>query len=419
MIRLRESFIKKVNKDSKFLEKFLNKWKKLVSIFNQRIKECEKANLSKLSDKNLMDLYNKFYQAYIDEYSIAIGLQDPFSMHADKFMKPLLEKILKKQGKENKINEYYAILTSPVVESFIAAEFRGRLKILKEINKKSSRVNKLLEEHSKRFFWIENNYAKVKVLDKKYFSEKIKKEMEMDINPDEEIKKMDNQLEKIKEDKKKLIKEFKNLIKITEVFAYMQDERKKYVLLSNHYQKKFLDETGRRLNLTEREMNYTVFPELKEMLLGRKIDRKKLAERYKHCLCIQTLDGYEVLEGKDADKIYDKIFNPNIKTKEIKGTCASRGKAEGIVRIIKKTHDLINVDKGDILVTSMTRPEMVTAMEKAAAIVTDEGGITCHAAIVSRELGIPCIIGAKIATKILKDGDLVEVDANKGIVRKI
>ena len=67
----------------------------------------------------------------------------------------------------------------------------------------------------------------------------------------------------------------------------------------------------------------------------------------------------------------------------------------------------------------MTRPEMVVAMKKATAIVTDEGGVTCHAAVVSRELNIPCIIGTRNATKFLKDGDKVEVDANKGIVKKI
>ena len=67
----------------------------------------------------------------------------------------------------------------------------------------------------------------------------------------------------------------------------------------------------------------------------------------------------------------------------------------------------------------MTDPRYVPAMKKAAAIVTDEGGITCHAAIVSRELKKPCIIGTKIATKVLKDGDEVEVDAEKGVVKKI
>jgi len=71
------------------------------------------------------------------------------------------------------------------------------------------------------------------------------------------------------------------------------------------------------------------------------------------------------------------------------------------------------------MVACMTKPEFVPAMKKAIAIITDEGGLTCHAAIISRELGIPCVIGTKVATKILKDGMEVEVDADKGIVKII
>ena len=67
----------------------------------------------------------------------------------------------------------------------------------------------------------------------------------------------------------------------------------------------------------------------------------------------------------------------------------------------------------------MTRPEFVPIMKKAAAIVTDEGGITCHAAIISRELGVPCVVGTKIATKVLKDNDFVEIRATHGLVRKL
>jgi pyruvate,water dikinase len=89
---------------------------------------------------------------------------------------------------------------------------------------------------------------------------------------------------------------------------------------------------------------------------------------------------------------------------------------QGTVRVIFDPRDNKGFKNGDILVTSMTRPEFVPLMKLAGAVVTNEGGITCHAAIVSRELKIPCIIGTKIATQVLKDGDLVEVDADKGIV---
>ena len=81
--------------------------------------------------------------------------------------------------------------------------------------------------------------------------------------------------------------------------------------------------------------------------------------------------------------------------------------------------DTVEINEGDILVTGMTNPQIIPMLKKASAIVTDEGGIICHAAIISRELKKPCIVGTKNATQILKDGDLVEVDANNGIVRII
>ncbi len=102
---------------------------------------------------------------------------------------------------------------------------------------------------------------------------------------------------------------------------------------------------------------------------------------------------------------------------QIKGNVGSKGFAQGKVKIVIDIQaDWNKMEEGDILVTGMTRPEFVPLMKMASAIVTDEGGITCHAAIVSREMKKPCIIGTKNATKILNDGDLIEVDANKGIV---
>ncbi len=99
-----------------------------------------------------------------------------------------------------------------------------------------------------------------------------------------------------------------------------------------------------------------------------------------------------------------------------KGLPASPGLGRGKVKLIKDISEINLVKEGDILVTEMTNPDMVPAMRKAAGVVTDEGGRTCHAAIVSRELQIPCIVGAKNATKTLKTGMQVTVDATRGVV---
>ncbi|HLC48519.1 MAG TPA: phosphoenolpyruvate synthase [Candidatus Norongarragalinales archaeon] len=100
----------------------------------------------------------------------------------------------------------------------------------------------------------------------------------------------------------------------------------------------------------------------------------------------------------------------------LQGSRASPGIAWGPVKMIYDVKEISKVYEGDILVTRMTTPDFVPAMKKAAAIVTDEGGATCHAAIVSRELGIPCIVGTREATTKLKEGQIITVDAKRGIV---
>ncbi len=100
----------------------------------------------------------------------------------------------------------------------------------------------------------------------------------------------------------------------------------------------------------------------------------------------------------------------------LKGIAASNGVVEGIVKVVSGVKDVSNFQEGDILVAEITEPSMVIMMNKAAAIVTDKGGLTSHPAIVSRELGIPCVVAAKTATEVLKDGMRIKVDGTKGEV---
>ncbi len=103
----------------------------------------------------------------------------------------------------------------------------------------------------------------------------------------------------------------------------------------------------------------------------------------------------------------------------VKGKVANSGLVKGRAVIVRSLNDISKIKKGDILVSEKTIPAMVIAMEKCAGIVTDKGGITSHAAIVSRELGITCLVGCKNATKIFKDGDLLIIDSSKCIAKKV
>lgn len=126
--------------------------------------------------------------------------------------------------------------------------------------------------------------------------------------------------------------------------------------------------------------------------------------------------------GKSNIKNVEKASNDTETTEKIevllKGAAASLGQACGPVKIIHKPTEIDKIQAGDVLVTEMTTPDYVPAMKKASAIVTDVGGRTCHAAIVSRELGIPCVVGTGTATSKLKNGQIITVDGSKGMVYK-
>lgn len=145
---------------------------------------------------------------------------------------------------------------------------------------------------------------------------------------------------------------------------------------------------------------------------------KILAARQKEFVVCLSHNEIKVFSGKEADA-FKKLSSEKNTKQIIAGRTAFPGIIKGKVKIISKHQDLDNFKKGEVLVASMTTPSMVMAMKKAAAFITDEGGITCHAAILAREMKKPCVIGTKNATKILKDGYLVEVDAKKGMVKVI
>lgn len=121
------------------------------------------------------------------------------------------------------------------------------------------------------------------------------------------------------------------------------------------------------------------------------------------------------------DNLKTDTVNEEVKSKSeaiLHGLGASPGVAVGKVVKVKDVSELSKVHEGDILITKMTDPNMVPAMKRAEGIITDEGGMTCHASIVSRELGIPCIVGTEKATSVLNDGDKITMDATNGVVYK-
>jgi len=151
---------------------------------------------------------------------------------------------------------------------------------------------------------------------------------------------------------------------------------------------------------------------------GKLPKKQKLEQRFKRFAFLHN----ELTSAFYSDNFVDKIEGLLVNSKkisEIKGQSAFGGKVKGKVRIVLDPKKTKGFKVGEILVTGATRPEFLPIMHKAAAFVTDTGGILSHAAITAREMKKPCVIGTKIATKVFKDGDIIEVDATKGLVRKV
>lgn len=206
-------------------------------------------------------------------------------------------------------------------------------------------------------------------------------------------------------------------------FVYIKDARDDYRRESVFYTRPLFAEIARRAKIDPEDTSYLQTEEIENFLKNKgEIVKKIISERKKEFIIYLNSNKKLVCaQGDQIEKVL-KMFNLlalEQKIQNIIGRVASKGVASGKVIIVKGVKDLNKVEEGNILVAVTTHPDYVPAMRKAIAIVTDEGGITSHAAIVSREFGIPCIVGTKNATSLLKDGDLVEVNAIEGWVKKI
>ncbi|MDP3986422.1 MAG: PEP-utilizing enzyme [Candidatus Veblenbacteria bacterium] len=181
-----------------------------------------------------------------------------------------------------------------------------------------------------------------------------------------------------------------------------------------------LQEIGNRLGLSLMEARFMLPAEVKRALATGRLNKVAIRKRTKICAMIVETGQEKVHTGEAARKLAKLVEDvKHGEVAELKGQTGCVGKARGTVKIIIRPSDMSKMRPGDVLVSIATDPDIVSAMKKAAAIVTEQGGVTSHAAIVARELNIPCVIGTKIATKVFKDGDVVEVDATNGIVKKL
>lgn len=375
-------------------QKYIKDRRKAIGELFKTLGEIEKLDLKRLSDKDLSEAYKKFCDVYLDFWKIA-WFDEPVAFEC--------ERILENAGVGA---SDLTILLAPSWKTFVGEIESDLLKISKT---KGSEYDRLLKLHLKKYFWKRNNYLRAYNIT----TADIEKELKT-VGPTK-----NNTVDK-KKALSKLSADLREIVFIMDDFGRFQDERKMQMMVAVHYMEKLLMEIGKRIGFSLDDMRYTYFTEVKDLLLANKELKVEIAKRKRKCVLTFDGDRYSIGYGRNVEGIEKELFGSGkvVNITELVGQTASSGTAIGKAVILKSPKEMYKVHEGNILIATLTSPDYVPAMKKAAAIVTDWGGMTSHAAIVAREFGIPCLVGTEKATKVFKDGDMVEVNADEGWVKQ-
>ncbi len=427
--------------DPNYIEReLIDKTNKLGEEFNEwSEREIFEADLSKKSEHELVVLYYAFVekQARMYAYGITLPTLD-FGSFA--YVEGNLERILKAKVPSEKYSAYYSILTEPIENSFAQDQEFALLSLMDRyysdqwkqdvisgttnLQQEYPEFWKDLAAHTRTYAWVYYVYTGPAFTEQN-FLDFIVQELHADERPGKKLERLQQKRKETLIRREQYIRDLKsdvleeNILRLAGKMVWAKPRRKDYQSKSYYHLEKLQREIGRRISATLDEVRHTPIKDLEKCLNGEKFNAEKArAIKALHSVIPKENDSIELVYGDDTQDFLKTVRTekPGPQGEEVRGNTAYKGKVQGRVRIINAPQDMEKMQKGDVLVSVATTPSIVPAMKKAAAIVADEGGLTCHAAIVSRELEIPCVVGTKFATQVLKDGDLVEVDADKGVV---
>lgn len=294
------------------------------------------------------------------------------------------------------------------------------------IARDSNNIEEDIATHREKYHWIHNNYTRVEKESIEYFRNRLK---DMQQKGSEYINTTIHTLESYAETKKQHIAEIEEAqvfsnedftkLRMIGVVSLVMDRRKACNLMGNYWIGLYAQYIAEKTNTPYEDVVFLIPSEVEQLLAGTSITTFPIAERKEECTLFCTYDEMYVVSGEEAKEIRELVDPSYVdETGIVSGNTAYPGTVTGTAKVLTYATEK-EVTEEDILITGMTRPDFVPLMKKAKAIITDQGGITCHAAIIARELKKPCIIGTKVATKAFKDGDIIEVNADEGIIRKV
>ncbi|MFC1648451.1 PEP-utilizing enzyme [Nanoarchaeota archaeon] len=404
-----EVLLKALRESYEYYEKNLQLWLKIFSI----------KDFSNYSNIELADTFEEYietlvlYQAYL-----------MLPLYVEDYINQFIVDKLKKYDKKDEIDADYSIIMDSVKPSEVIQEKMSLLQVALQY-KKGKDIEKELNEHVKNFSWMANTLYDETYHSKEHYLKEIKEFSKRDVNRliiklEDQIKNKENLYDDLL-DKFRHDKEFVTMIKTAQESIFFRSFRTERAYKSAYYMSNLLKEIAVRLGIKDyKDITYLSPVEIYDLLRNsEKADIESINERRKGFCMITGIEQFRCISGKELEELRKQIIIETGSKDKIIGKCAFKGKVKGKVCLVLDKSQLDKIKEKDILITPSTTVDYVKYLNKVSAIVTNEGGILCHASLISREMRIPTVIGTQNATTLLKDGDYVEVDADNGVVRKI
>jgi phosphohistidine swiveling domain-containing protein len=430
-IKVQEMHGLKVFSDTKRARKILKHCNQLHIKGLYKFNQLFERDYSKHINKELFDAFEEAHKLTKELFGAYYISQPPCFRLVEKKMMNLL---MNKLGEEDAKDALIAI-TTPSKLSIIQKEELDRLNAALRIKNGAEKEEVVSKHYIKYRFlgtdegntvksinYFENKVSEYDCLDLEDIKEKIKK-ISCNIKEANDVR---NKILNSIEDRRSRIAldEMSNVVR---EFAIMRFKLRLSWVVGEWAYRKIFSEIGKRKRIEVIELECYLMEEIKELVLNsNKVNSRIIDDRQKEYVAALSNDKISIFTGKEAKEYLKTQLknNNNDKNRQIIGKTACKGKVRGFVRILRSNvkdlgEEMNKMNKGEILVATQTKPQYMPAIAKASAIVTNEGGICSHAAVVARELNIPTIIGTGNATDLLKEGDLVEVDADNGVVKII
>lgn len=424
--------ISHLKKNDGWFEKFCERELRKSESLYQKGLELKKVDWRSKDNKEIKRIWEDLlvnYRALACPWYTQYPLDEYFEKEIENHLKKYLS------ANDSAFRNYVLIFSDPQDQTEVSEEREKLVKIAarlieekEDLANLSQSAEKTINDHLDRFAYINRGLATSRPYS---FEDMVKrlKEIFVQVKAGASLKELEYQssAKKIARDFKEAInkikpdKGFRRIIDQARLNSYFRNRRVEAFFNADYGASFMYEEIAKRFKLSPDLIMEITTDEMEDALNGKPLpDEEEMARRGKDYAMVVKNSKTTLITDPDKIKELEKEYFVDVdkKVEVIIGRVASiGGVVTGRAKVCLDKSEIGKVEKGDIIVAQFTTPDFVPAMEKAAAIVADQGGLSSHAAIISRELGVPCIIGTKNGTRIILDYDLLEVDTIKGEVR--